>query len=242
MRGRKPARRGFFFENKFIELVNSNEKFNRSLKSYFGDINIKLKAILVSDNRLKTDVILYYGDCMYGCSIKTSEADFSQLDRRWLNDLATKLNMPVDIVDMLSVCIRNKMQNKNDKFILNQYRNAIINYFRENLRALLKELFVRNEEILKYLVVCFYIEETWYIAKILDVFEFIENGEIYTTRRGILMFGECLSMQRKGGNGSHIRIPKNHPAHPGNQLQFKLKPLSLVKNMPSNKIYKIYPR
>ena len=142
---------------------------------------------------------------------------------------------------MLNECILNKMVNKKDKFILDKYNDAIINYFTLNLRPLLKELFVRDEDILKYLVVCFYLDGDWYITKILDVFEYIESGEIYTTSHGILRFGDCLSMQRKSGDGKHVKIPKNHPVHPGNHIQFKIKPLSLVNNMPSEKIYKIYP-
>jgi len=239
MRGRKPAKRGYRYEDKFVNMVNNDDEFNKSLKRYFGDLNKSLKAYKVSDNRMKSDVILQFGDCIYGCSIKTSEADFSQLDRRWLNDLAEKLNMPIEIFDMISECIQNKMVNKKDKFILDKYKNPIIGFFKSKLRPLLKELFIRDEDILKYLVICFYIENDWYITKILYVFEYIENGEIYTTNKGILMFGDCLSMQRKGGDGKHVKIPKNHPAHPGNQLQFKLKPLSLIKNMPPHKIYKI---
>lgn len=239
MKGRKPAKRGFRYEDKFVYLINSDDKFNKSLRFYFGDLSKTLRAYKVSDTRMKSDVILQFGDCIYGCSIKTSEVDFSQLDRRWLTDLAEKLNMPVEIVDMISECIQNKMVNKYDKFILDRYKDSIISYFKSNLRSLLKELFVRDEDILKYLVVCFYIENNWYITKMLDIFDYIEKGEIYTTPKGILMFGDCLSMQRKGGDGKHVKIPKNHPAHPGNQLQFKLKPLSLINNMPSDKTHKI---
>lgn len=242
MKGRKPARRGFRYEGIFVDLVNNNDEFNKSLRQYLGDLSKSLKACKVSDTRMKSDVILQFGDCAYGCSIKTSEADFSQLDRRWLSDWAEKLNMPVEIYSMLDECILNKMVNKKDKFILDKYKDFIINYFTLNLRPLLKELFVRDEDILKYLVVCFYLEGDWYISKILDVFEYIEGGKIYTTSYGILMFGDCLSMQRKSGDGRHVKIPKNHPAHPGNHIQFKIKPLSLVNNMPSEKIYKIYPR
>lgn len=239
MRGRKPAKRGFRYEDIFVDLVNNNEKFNESLRLYLGDLSKTLKACKVSDTKMKSDVILQLGDCAYGCSIKTSEADFSQLDRRWLDDLSERLNTPVEIYEMIAECILNKMKNKKDKFILDKHKDSIISYFKNNLRSLLRELFVRDEDILKYLVVCFYIENKWYITKILDVFEYIRSGKIYTTKHGILMFGDCLSMQRKGGDGKHVKIPKNHPAHPGNQLQFKLKPLSLINNMPSDKTYRI---
>jgi len=241
MKGRKPARRGSKYEKKFVELVNKNREFNKNLRRYFGNTSKPIKAIMVMDNKLKSDVMLLVNDSLYGCSIKVSEADFSQLDRRWLDDLAEKLNMPVDIIDMLQKCITNKMNNKNDKFILDKYKDQIIYYFKNNIRHLLKELFVRKEDFLKYLIVCFYIDNNWYITKIIDVFEYIENGEIYTTSKGVLRFGDCLSMQRKGGNGRHVKVPKNHPSHPGNQIQFKLKPISLINNMPSNKIFKIYP-
>jgi len=242
MKGRKPAKRGFLYEDIFVDLVNNNKEFSKSLRLYLGDLNKPLKACKVSDTKMKSDVILQFGDCAYGCSIKTSEADFSQLDRRWLSDWAEKLNMPLEIYNMLNKCILNKMVNKRDKFILDKYKDPIISYFKLNLSLLLKELFIRGENILKYLVVCFYLEGNWYITKILDIFKYIESGEIYTTLYGILRFGDCLSMQRKGGDGKHVKIPKNNPVHPGNHIQFKIKPLSLINNMPSEKIYKIYPR
>jgi len=166
MKGRKPAKRGLYYQGIFIKLVNNNDGFNTSLKLYLGDVKNTLKAYPVSDTRLKSDVILHFGESVFGCSLKTSEVDFGQLDRRWLNNWATKLNMPVEIHKMISQCLLNKMVNKNDKFILDIYKDSIIDYFRENLEPLLRELFVRNEDILKYLVVCFYINDSWYITKI----------------------------------------------------------------------------
>jgi hypothetical protein len=66
-----------------------------------------------------------------------------------------------------------------------------------------------------------------------DVVAYLAQQPMSVSKGGVLCIGNCLSMQRKGGNGCHVKVPKSHPSHPGNQIQFKIKPLSIVKNIKS---------
>jgi hypothetical protein len=57
-----------------------------------------------------------------------------------------------------------------------------------------------------------------------EVINFIEKD---VSRTGItfgsrINIGEYIQLQRKGGDGKHVRIRKEDPLHPGNQLQVKL--------------------
>jgi hypothetical protein len=74
--------------------------------------------------------------------------------------------------------------------------------------------------------------KTIYIFKIQECLKFLEeniSSNIYFSRKGIIKLGDFLSVQRKGGNGSHITIPKTNWQHPGNQLQFKFSPLRFAE-------------
>jgi hypothetical protein len=237
--GSKAATRGYKFERDFVGQVNDDAVFNERLKKALNKTG-KLIARKITDNKRKADVELdivrlNIGKEVIGCSIKTSEADFSQLDRRWLDDLQKTLNMPQQIKERLQECIYNKQRNKKAKFIMDVHKEALIRYFEEVKERLLQEIFIRKDFNLKYLVVCSYAKRVWYITPMKDVINYIRRQKITLSREGQMYFGDCLSLQRKSGDGSHIKIPKSHPNHPGNQLQFKLKPLSIIRNVTSAK-------
>lgn len=55
--------------------------------------------------------------------------------------------------------------------------------------------------------------------------------------KGNIDIGNCVSFQRKGGNGSLSKtIPKNSIKHPGNNVQLKLKVKKFIEEMKSYKI------
>ena len=65
-----------------------------------------------------------------------------------------------------------------------------------------------------------------------DVIRFLiknASNNIGFTEKGIIRLGEFVTIQRKGGNGKHIIIPKTDWNHPGNQLQFKFSPLKFTE-------------
>jgi len=80
--------------------------------------------------------------------------------------------------------------------------------------------------------------KTIFIYKMDQFLQFMEENiadKIFFSRKGIIKLGDFLSVQRKGGNGSHITISKTDWEHPGNQLQFKCKPLDIAEHIKENK-------
>lgn len=63
--------------------------------------------------------------------------------------------------------------------------------------------------------------------------------EVDYTARGNITIGKCVVLQRKGGNGRHIRIAKTDPKHPCNDIQIKLDVVKFI-NMNSNKLLASY--
>ena len=74
-----------------------------------------------------------------------------------------------------------------------------------------------------------------------DILEFLNeniSNNIGFSSKGIIQLGNFLTVQRKGGDGKHIKIPKTDWQHPGNQLQFKFSPLKFAHYIEMNKSIK----
>lgn len=236
--GRKAAKRGFAFQAIFIGLVNQDPSFNKRLKKA---INLPEETQLAAYKPLttieKSDAVLIISQGKNaGCSIKAAEANFNQLQRIWLKDLASAIQMPKSVENAIQACIDSQRLKISKVFISKGYAKLIMDYFKQNIDALFSKIFTGGDFSVKYLVVYDFNKKIWYLSEIADVIECIKAQQISISSRGILYFGDCLTMQRKGGNGAHVRVPKSHPKHPGNQLQFKVKPLSMIKNMPSFRV------
>ncbi len=63
-------------------------------------------------------------------------------------------------------------------------------------------------------------------------------NNVYFTEKGIIRLGDFVTIQRKGGDGKHITIPKTDWSHPGNQLQFKFSPLKFTEYIELTKAIK----
>jgi hypothetical protein len=64
------------------------------------------------------------------------------------------------------------------------------------------------------------------VMHLYDMQYFLDNldYEVTISGRGVIKIGEYITIQRKGGNGVHsIHIPRTSLAHPGNNLQVKMK-------------------
>ena len=59
----------------------------------------------------------------------------------------------------------------------------------------------------------------------------ISKAEIKFSKNGVIKFGEFITLQRKGGNGDKLHLPKSDLRHPGNQLQFKMKIINFINTV-----------
>ena len=234
--GQKAAKRGYKCQSDFLNLVNLDSNFNARLKKSLNLDKERLIAKKPLSNIEKTDVVLVVlPDKEIGCSIKAAEINFNQLERVWLKDLASDIKMPKNIEEAIQACIDNRRLKKSKKFISGAYSQQIVKYFSGNMDVLLNRIFTRNNPLLRYFIVYDYTNKKWHISEITTVINYIKKQPITISNGGVLYFGDSLTLQKKGGNGSHIKIPKSNPAHPGNQIQFKIKPLSIVRNILSTK-------
>jgi coenzyme F420-reducing hydrogenase beta subunit len=106
---------------------------------------------------------------------------------------------------------------------------------------MISEVFKRNEEKLKLLIIIDKIQRKIYLFCMDDVIKFvIEDAEnnVGFTKKGIIKLGRFVTIQRKGGDSVTIKIPKTDWKHPGNQLQFKFSPLKFAQSVESEQAIK----
>lgn len=242
--GSSTAKRGYKHEQLFTDLINNNTNFKQGFIDYINEycdlpyvvIPDKLYARNVQGTE-KSDVNVYYDGIHHiGCSLKSAEANFNQLDRRWLRDWVNILNMPENIANALQEGLDSmRLKEPNCKLVLDKYSHIIVNYFSDPQvkNILYSQLFTRNDMNLKLLVCYDNQNNRWHFSKIEDVISYLTKQPTSISNRGVLKFGNCLSLQRKGGDGNVTNPPKTSPNHPSNNLQFKIKPISLLEYIPN---------
>ncbi len=250
-KGQKEARIGLDAETEIVNKLNSDDKlrndFIKCMSKIGFQVDNKFKAVKMGKN-YKSDILICHSNCeVLGISLKTvkeTKKGFHQVDRRWLDDWKNLLDMPDDIYNIFKDGVIRIAKNPRDKFILEKDQTKIKNFLKNKISIIIREIFVKNEKCLKILAIydkrkC---NKELYLINIDDFIEkFEKDVEIGFSKKGIIEFrleGEkILTIQRKGGNGKgkNIGISKTDIRHTGNQLQFKMYPITLVDYIKNKK-------
>ncbi|MGE4413245.1 MAG: hypothetical protein AB7E45_06135 [Candidatus Caldatribacteriota bacterium] len=234
-KGKKEARIGLDSEKDIVKMINENINFRKEMLNCLKHLGFKINDNIIASNEggnKKSDIILSNG-CKVGISIKsTTRTSFHQLDRRTLDKWKNYLEMPDDIYRILRESILRVANDQRDPFIIKEDQKKIKSFFLENLESILREIFTKNEEHLKLFMVNDKREETRriYVFRMEEVLNFLmqDGSDVSFTKKGIITLGKFIKVQRKGGNGNRIKIPKTDWKHPGNNLQFKFSPLDFT--------------
>lgn len=241
-KGEKEARIGLDSEQDIISKINFDEKFHNTIRKCLIKLGFNPgERLRARKDGIKTDIFIRINEQEeIGVSIKSStKTSFHQLDRRRLEEWKTFLNMPDEIFKIIKEAILRVAKNSKAKFILEEDRDRIKEFFANHLSEVINEIFRKGEEKLKLLIINDKRKRRIYIFRMDDVIKFLiknAGNNISFTEKGIIRLGDFITIQRKGGNGKHITIPKNDWNHPGNQLQFKFSPLKFVEYVESTKV------
>jgi len=194
---------------------------------------------------IKTDVVVTGSTGVsVGISLKTIKARGRpdvHLDRRWLSKSSGRLRswsevlqMPIEIVEILQRGILDIAAGRSTQLVPNvSDQQKVSNFIRRSLHRFLEEAFKNAETNLRILAVLEYNDRlTLCMFNVDEVIDFIEQdvadaGISFGNRIDI---GSYIQLQRKAGNGKHVKINKQSPDHPGNQLQVKFLAKSFVDN------------
>lgn len=232
-KGQKEARIGLGSEEDIVRRINTDDIFKNSLRECMITLGFNPKGeITAYKDNVKTDIFIKINGEI-GASVKSSTGtSFHHLDRRRLEDWRDLLSMPNDIFEIIKEAILRVARNSRDKFILEADRPKIKEFFAKHLKSIINEVFTKGEESLRLLMINDKRIRKIYIFRMDDVLNFLyenANNNINFSNKGIIKLGDFITVQRKGGNGRHITIPKTDWEHPGNQLQFKFSPLNFVE-------------
>jgi len=239
--GQKAARIGLDSEKEIINAINHNPDFLQLFIQCLNNLGFDTEGTIKAEKKAtqtKKDLIIEIEGNQIGISVKSSmKTSFHQVDRRRLENWERFLNMPNEIYQTIRQAIMRKAKVSNAIFILEENRNQIQEFIQNNYKAILTEIFTKSEENLVLLLINNKMSKKMYFYRMKDVLAFLFTNirnYISFSSKGIIKLGDFISIQRKGGNGERITIPKTNYSHPGNDLQFKFSPLRFASYIENN--------
>jgi len=153
-------------------------------------------------------------------NVKSYKIGFNQLCRTSVSKFCKDFDLnSQEKEDMENIIVAKSKNTRNPLFSDEQQEKWGV-FFRKNVKNILKWGFSKNPN--REILVLY--DRNTSLARIYhmkDVLQKIPNDLIFT--KGGFNIGNCISFQRKGGNGSLSKnIPKTTIQHPGNNIQLKI--------------------
>lgn len=200
-----------------------------------------------TDIQVKVSITLKKLISIQNLSIKkaNSDADYNQIDKRWVKNYIEMWDIPEDIVILLKIfcgeispddllkegkITQQKYNSLRDKrrFFMDEFeekhKKSLVNFFKKNKILVLTDIIKgRDKFSANWVLVTRYDkdknETTWVLADINKALNIFGEGNVEISPRGSLSIGR-VTLQRKGGDGGRPT---------GNMLQFKIRPCDLFR-------------
>lgn len=201
-----------------------------------------------TDVQIKVTITLKQAISVQNLSIKkaNNDADFNQIDKRWVKNYIELWNIPENIVNLLEIfcgkispkqllkegkITKEKYKKLRDKrrFFMDEFegrhQKAIINFFTKNKLLIVTDIIKgRGQFAADWMLVTRYDrkndETSWVLADINKAMSIFGEGDVKISPRGSISIGR-ITLQRKGGDGGR---------ETGKMLQFKIKPCDLFEH------------
>ena len=251
--------KGGFANEKEIAKKFVNWKKNKQSQKWLVIMGYKLKEIKKveavvlhghkTDVQIKVIITLKKAVSVQNLSIKKAnyDADFNQIDKRWIKSYKKMWNIPKDIEKILKIftgeispkdllkenkITKEKYSSLRDKrrFFLNEFNKThqekLLEFFRKNKILIVTDIIKGNDDFAAdWMLVTRHDqaknETTWILADINKTLSVFGEGEVRISPEGSLYIGR-ITMQRKGGDGGR---------ETANMLQFKIKPFDLFREV-----------
>lgn len=173
----------------------------------------------------KTDVLMRFrSDTTLAASVKAfkSNIGFNQVVRKSITKFCTDIGMGNVIEQHLIRCTISKARNKGS-WIDKSAEDVILRVIEEKLKRILQYSFC-GEDNPHLLILTTTDTKEIAIYKMENFLEhLLKRANVGISKRGVIIINEFITIQRKGGNGKHVKTPpKDSIKHPGNNIQVKL--------------------
>jgi hypothetical protein len=218
-------------ERLFKNSIGRHTNVIAAIKSHFEINGEFAKAYKTGSDAGKSDVIIAFNDNRrLSANVKAFAAGFNQLTRTTIASFCTEFNLRNLQANLEAGAIRKA--GKTGRFIDTADEAAIIAAFQPIAKRIVHYSLahLENPEIL----VLF--DRNTNRMHLYDMADVLRNLSytVTITGRGTIKIGDYITVQRKGGNGVKFNhISKTSLAHPGNNLQVKMKVREFVEEMAS---------
>ncbi len=254
--GSETAKGGFANEREVAEKFENWKKDKESQKwlkimGYKLNEIEKVKTVILhgykADIQVKVIITLKKAISVQNLSIKkaNSDADYNQIDKRWVEKYKEMWNIPDNIIVLLKIfcgetspeklltegkitkqkygILRDKRRFFMDEFE-DEHKKALIYFFNKNKILIITDIIKgRGKFSADWILVTKYDkikdETSWVLADINKAMSIFGEGEVRISPKGSISIGR-ITLQRKGGDGGR---------ETGNMLQFKIRPCDLFR-------------
>jgi hypothetical protein len=216
-------------ERLFKNSVGRHPEVLTAIKTHFNVGGNFARSYMTGTDAGKSDVIVAFDDqTRISANVKAFSAGFNQLTRTTIASFCTEFALGALRPTLEAGAIRKA--GRTGKFIADGERALVLAAFGPIARRIV-HYSLANLENPELLVLYDRGPNRMHIYDLADV---LANLDYTTTisARGTIKIGEYVTVQRKGGNGVRFNhIAKTSLAHPGNNLQVKMKVKAFVQNV-----------
>lgn len=223
LKDNRNAFRGSNIEILFKNSVHDHPSVINAIRDAFGIEGRFLQAIQTGGETAKGDVKMSFGgDRTIDANVKSYIGrGFNQMTRMPVSAFARRFELPEAEKTELFSLVLGKSANTKTPLFPPETRQKWRVLFEERAKKIVSNAFSAHPS--REILVLYNREESvMRIWKMRDVLRLIESDIEFTKRGGNILIGGCVVFQRKGGNGTKVKLPKTHPKHPGNDVQIKL--------------------
>lgn len=211
---------GMDTERLFKNSIGNHAAVLNKLKEHFSIKGDYAKSFSTGTDSGKSDVMVRFTDSTLSANIKAYKTGFNQLTRTTISLFCNEFS----IHHLQSVFEEGavRVASKQGRFISASDEVQVIETLAPLARDIVHFSLARKEN--PELLVLY--NRTINVMHLYDMKDLLDNLEYDVTisGRGVIKIGKFITIQRKGGNGVHsIHIAKTSLAHPGNNLQVKMK-------------------
>ncbi len=211
---------GMDTERLFKNSIGNSASVLNTLKNHFGIKGEYAKSFSTGTDSGKSDVMVRFTDATLSANIKAYKSGFNQLTRTTISLFCNEFNLThlQKVFEEGAVRVAGKL----GRFILASDETKIIEAISPLARDIVHFSLARLEN--PELLVLY--DRTINVMHLYDMKDLLDNldYDVTISSRGVIKIGKFITIQRKGGNGVHsVHIPKTSLAHPGNNLQVKMK-------------------
>lgn len=227
-------RHGSEKERLFCRLISRTPEIVAAIKSKYQIPYNFIEAHTTGGNLRKSDAILAFeGNYSLGVNIKSGSVDFNQVTRVWLRRLSEDVGLSATAEAAVQYGVDNHRLKRSKIFIEEQYRDTFAAEIKGKLHNIMAYIFAKNHvDFVKILALYDTSLKTFSLYDMRETIDRLASCVISYSNHGVVKIGNYMTLQRKGGDGGYLSAPKEHPDHPGNQLQFKMKINSYMRELP----------